>query len=56
MAEDLTKVPSFALAMRDFFGMNGKSLKDFTAELRALTDADKEYFKEQFTAAGIKFA
>ena len=33
-------------AIRDFFGMNGKSMPEFAAELKALSPEEKRYLAE----------
>ncbi len=48
--------PGVLPALKDYFGMrDGQNLQDFAAECRALTPADKEWFKQEFEKHGIKF-
>ena len=43
---DKNKPMSFPVAMRDFFGYRaGDTLKDFQAELKALSSDDKSFFR-----------
>jgi hypothetical protein len=44
---------TFTKAMMDFFGRKpGQSVGEFAAELKALTDADREFFKSEFARLG----
>ena len=53
MAEKIQK--SFTAAMRDYFGFReGKTLQDFSQELRALTPQEKDWFKEQLETVGYE--
>lgn len=46
---------SFVKAMRDQFGFRpGDTLKDFSAELRALTDKDRQELTEEFGKIGVE--
>ena len=48
---------SFAMAMKDFFGYReGSTMKDFMAELKALDDADRAYFKAGLIQNGYNVA
>lgn len=51
MAEDRKKM-SYAQAMLDFFGKNGKDTAEFMTEMKALTDADKLWFRQQLATVG----
>lgn len=49
-----TTLTSFPLAMKDYFGLNGKGISEFMAELRALTDSDKNEFRSLLKEVGYK--
>lgn len=40
-------------AMKDYFGLNGKSVTDFMKEIKALTYKDRLDFHAMLSAAGI---
>lgn len=42
----------FALAMRDYFDNVQKTAGEFMAELKNLTEADKDFFKSELTRVG----
>jgi hypothetical protein len=49
------KEKSFVAAMMDFFGRKpGQTMGDFSAELRALTPQDREYFTAGLEQNGYK--
>ena len=42
-------------ALKDFFGKkDGQGLADFAREIKALTDADKRWFKEELIKLGYE--
>jgi hypothetical protein len=43
---------TFVAAMLDFFGKNGKTTQDFMEEIKALTSADREYFRKHLPSVG----
>lgn len=46
---------SYVAAMKDFFGLQpGQTLTQFSAELKALSDADREYFKAGLAQNGYE--
>ena len=47
---------SFAQAMRDYFGprVPGSNAADFMAELKALNDADKVFFRSELARVGYQ--
>lgn len=51
MTEEQKKM-SYAQAMLDFFGKNGKDTAGFMVEMKALTDADKLWFRQQLAMVG----
>lgn len=52
---DTTKLMSWPIAMKDFFGYQpGKGTAEFMAELKALTDADKAEFRAMLIEKGYK--
>jgi hypothetical protein len=52
-ATTVKKEMTFAVAMRDFFGYRpDDGLKEFSVELKQLTDADKAEFRAGLEAAG----
>ncbi len=56
MSEQETEVKSMTLTIRckKFFGIkSGQTLKDFAAEIRELTDKDKEDLVRDFNEAGM---
>lgn len=42
----------FALAMRDYFDNVSKTAAEFMLEIKALTEADRDYFKAELTRVG----
>lgn len=47
------KVTSFMVAMKDFFGLkDSQTLTGFNAEIKMLTDDDREYFKKGLREIG----
>jgi hypothetical protein len=47
---------SFAQAIKHFFGqLPGQTLTDFVAEMKQLTDADRDEFKAGLIAVGYTF-
>lgn len=49
------KKMSFVAACREFFGFReGTGLKDFSAELKALTDKDRVELKAEFAKIGYE--
>jgi hypothetical protein len=52
---DANKIYSLTTAMLDYFGkLPGQSTSQFAEELKALTDADKAYFRGALIALGYK--
>lgn len=49
------KKMSYAAAMRDYFGfLPGQSVGGFMSELKALTDEDKVWFRENLPKVGYE--
>lgn len=49
------KTMSLTAALRDYFGYKpGQGLGDFMAEIKALTNDDKDYFKAEFVKVGYQ--
>lgn len=47
------KKMQFTAAMKDFFGFKeGQGLKDFHAEIKALSDDEKQWFRVNLEATG----
>ena len=50
---DQTKTVSFASACKDFFGYKeGEGMREFMAEIKALTDTDRAEIKEGLSKVG----
>lgn len=46
---------TFTKAIVEFFGKKpGQSTTDFMAEIKALTEADRAYFKAEFAKIGVE--
>jgi hypothetical protein len=46
---------SFVLAMKDYFGLKeGETAMGFMQEMRALSDDDKKWFRENLPSVGYK--
>ena len=49
----MAKQMSFVAAMKDYFGLlAGQTSMDFLKEMKALTDGDKQWFREQLPSVG----
>jgi hypothetical protein len=48
---------SFIQAMKDYFGVRpGETAMDFMAEIKALTDVDRAYFRKHLPSVGYVLA
>jgi hypothetical protein len=45
---------TFSQAMKEYFGLNGKSISDFARELKELNLKEKQEFHEMLVGAGIE--
>ena len=51
----MTKQMTFAAAMRDYFGFQPNTgVSQFMVELKALTDEDKKWFRENLPKVGYE--
>lgn len=51
----MPKEMTFAIAMKDFFGLKpGQNMAGFIAEMQALDQADRAYFRAGLEANGYK--
>lgn len=50
----MEKIMSFASAMLDYFGKNGKSSVEFMQEMKALTPDDRQFFRSELARVGYK--
>jgi hypothetical protein len=52
-ASNSTKTMGFIAACKDYFGFKpSQTMQEFAAEIKALTEDDREYFKREFAKVG----
>jgi hypothetical protein len=52
----MSKRMTFVQAMKDYFGLNGKTNTDFIREMQALTTADRDEFRKLLPTVGYEIA